>query len=380
MNIKPVKLIKSFSCDVLIYDDLCSHWLERATPDNISVAHLSTRFSYPIFICSRFWVTLLRYLIHFRRQKKSYFLAYLYALVATIQPKIVMTGADNNTTLASLAEIIPDVWFIFVQTALRDTNQGFPSGIKLPTYFAFGQSERLIFSSLGVHSRQYLPVGSIKLGYALSDPAPPRFAYVDLCFISTHRPGQVEATLPPLERAIEAASNLLFMHSWKYAQKYGLTLRVVAKSREPHRHDKERRHYQTLCSNYPFDFVAEIKSSCELDTYHALLVSDIVINTGSTLGFEALAAGKKVLFGASMNPQLIKDWGVSNYFDQVPGFMCVKQEDFSDFETKLNALRALPLAKYQRHTSAVARELIVQDTDCPPHAYIRETIRQYLLT
>ena len=154
----------------------------------------------------------------------------------------------------------------------------------------------------------------------------------------------------------------------------------MAQSREPHWHDNERLHYQTLCSNYPFDIVAEIKSSRELDTYHALLVSDIVINTGSTLGFEALAAGKKVLSGASMNPQLIKDWGVSAYFDQVPGFMCMKQEDFSHFEEKLNALRTLPLAKYQRHTSTVARELVAQDTDCPPHEYIRETIRQYLLT
>ena len=365
---------------MLIYDDICSHWLERATPDNVSVAHLSTRFSFPIFVCSRFWVTLLRYLIPFRRQKKPYFLAYLYALVATIQPKIVVTGADNNVALASLAEITPDVWFIFVQTTMRSIKHGFPEGIRLPTYYALGQSERLILNSLQIPSREYVPVGSLKLGFVLSDPTPPMFAYVDLCFISNHRPGQAETTLLPLERAIEAASNLLFMHSWEYAQKYGLTLRVVAKSREPHRHDKERQHYQTLCRNYPFDFVTEIKSSRGLDTYHALLVSDIVINNGSTLGFEALAAGKKVLFGASMNPQLIKDWGVSAYFDQVPGFMCIQQEDFPHFEKKLNALRALPLAKYQRHTSTVARELIAQNTDCPPHEYIRETIRQYLLT
>jgi len=377
---KPIKLIKSFNCDVLIYDDIYSHWLERATPDNISVAHLSIRVSFPIFICSRFWVTFVRCLAPFRKQKRSYFLAYLYALVSTIQPKIVVTGSDNNATLASLAEITPDVWFIFVQTALRDTSQGFPRGVKLPTYCAFGQSERLIFSSLAVRSRQYLPVGSIKLGYALSDPAPPQFAHADLLFISTHRPVQPEITLPPLDRAVEATSNLLFIHSWEYARKYGLTLRVVAKSREPHWHEKEQLHYKTLCRNYPFDFVTENKSSRALDTYHALLASDLVINNGSTLGFEALAAGKKVLFGASMSPQLIKDWGVSDYFDQIPDFMCIQQEDFPHFEEKLNALRALPLAKYQRDTSTVARALVSQDTDCPPHEYIRETIRQYLLT
>ena len=365
---------------MLIYDDICSHWLKRATPDNTRVAHLSTRFSFPIFICLRFWVTFLRCLTPFRKQKRSYFLVYLYALVSSIQPKIVVTGADNSAALASLAEITSDVWFIFVQTALRDTNQGFPSGIKLPTYYAFGQSERLIFSSLGVRSHQYFPIGSIKLGYALSDPVPPPFAYADLLFISDHRPGRPENILPPLERAIQATSDLLFMHSWEYAQKYGLTLRVVAKTREPHWHEKERLHYKTLCRNYPFDFVTENKSSRALDTYHALLASDLVINNGSTLGFEALAAGKKVLFGASMSPQLIKDWGVSDYFDQVPDFMCIQQEDFPHFEEKLNALRALPLAKYQRDTSTVARELVSQDPDCPPHEYIRETIRQYLLT
>ncbi|MDP6097899.1 MAG: hypothetical protein QGG67_18220, partial [Gammaproteobacteria bacterium] len=333
-----------------------------------------------VFLCWKFWLALFRYLIlHSTQNNSSFFLAYLHALVNTVRPKVIVTGADNNATLASLAEISPDVWFIFVQTALRDTSHGFPHGISLPTYYALGQRERLIFASLEVRCRQYVPTGSIKLGHALSDPAPPAFASTDLCFISDHRAEQPVITLPPLVQTIEATNDLLFMHSCEYAKKNDLFLRVVAKSREPNWQEKERLHYQKLYEDCPLDFVTADKSTRELDTYHALLASGLVIHNASTLGFEALAAEKKVLFGASMNPQLVRNWGISAYFDQVPDFMCLQQKDFSHFEQKLDALRGMSLDEYRCHTSAAAQQLISQDTNCPPHEHIREAIRQYLL-
>ena len=349
-------------------------------PATARAARLSTRFFFPVFLCWRFWLALFRYLIlHSMQNNSSCFLAYLRALVNTVRPRVIITGADNNATLASLAEISPDVWFIFVQTAMRDTAQGFPHGIRLPTYYAFGQSEQLIFDTLRVRCRQYVPTGSIKLGYALSDPAPPAFASADLCFISNHRPERPVSAVPPLEQTIAATDDLLFMHSCEYARRNDLILRIVAKSREPNWQEKERLHYQKLYEDYPLDFVTADKSTRELDTYHALLASGLVIHNASTLGFEALAAEKKVLFGASMNPQLVRNWGISAYFDQVPDFMCLQQKDFSHFEQKLDALRAMSLDEYRCHTSAAAQQLISQDTNCPPHEHIREAIRQYLL-
>ena len=347
-------------------------------PCNVTVGTISTRFVFPVFLSIKFLRSLLWFLLTFPKHRGSVFLGYLSVLIGAIEPKIIVTGADNNTALAAFAQSHPNIVTIFVQTALRDTAGGFPTGIRIPNYYALGESEKLIFASLQIQTDIYKPWGSLKLGYALSEPTREPFHHIDLCFVSTHRPEQTTSNLPILNQMIEETSNLLFEHTCKYAEQFGLTLRILAKSREPVWHEKERQHYERLSRNYPFELVVAEKSSEELQTYYALFASEIVINNASTLGFEALAIGKKVLFGAPMTTGLIERWGISAYFDKVPRLIAVEQNNLRHFEEKLNILRSLSVAEYDRQTAKTARRLMTQDPRNPPHQQLQQVIRKHL--
>tara|TARA_Y100001960_G_scaffold334135_1_gene445598 strand:- start:2242 stop:3294 length:1053 start_codon:yes stop_codon:yes gene_type:complete len=349
-------------------------------PSEVTVGTISTRFEFPIFLSVKFLRRLLWLLLTFPKHRGSLFLSYLSIVIGAIQPKIIVTGADNNTALAAFAHSHPNILTIFVQTALRDTTGGFPTGIRIPNYYALGESENLIFNSLQVQADSYKPWGSLKLGYALADPTPKLFHHIDVCFVSNHRPEQATINSSILWQMIEETSDLLFEHTCKYAEKFGLTLRILAKSREPEWHEKELRHYERLSQDFPFELVVAEKSSGQLDPYYALFASEIVINNASTLGFEALAIGKKVLFGASMTTGLIDRWGISVYFDQVPSLITVDQTDFLHFEKKLNKLRSLSAAEYHQQTADKTRSLVTQDPRNPPHHQLEEIIRNRLLS
>jgi surface carbohydrate biosynthesis protein len=289
-----------------------------------------------------------------------------------------MTGNDNNQALASLAREQSQIKVIFVQTALRDTKLGFPSAIELPSYFAFGNRERHIFNFKHVRAKEYLAIGSIKLGYALCLAKDFQVESADLCFVSLHRPERTNRAVSCLEQSIEATNDSLFKLSCQYAQKNSLSLRVVGKAREPQSQKREQLHYEQLSDDLVIDFVTADKQDHELNTYFGFLASNVVIHSASTLGFEALAAGKKVLFGASMTPNLIEDWGVAVYFDGIPDKFQIKENHFCHFESKLNVLRDMSAADYRHETDRLAHDLISNDPIRPPHEQIREIVSCYL--
>ena len=378
MKIGPFNLVKAFRCEVLIFDDICATWLAKSVPCNVTVGRISTRFTFPILLSLKFITKFVWCVLTFPKHRQSLYLNYLYILVGAIEPKIILTGADNDPSLAALANAHPHILTIFVQTALRSTKQGFPTGIQIPNYFALGQREKLIFASLKVNTDSYRPFGSIKLGYAVSEPAQVQFAYRDICFISNHRPEVPITKRRSLEQAIEATSDRLFQYTCEYAKKYGLTLRLLAKSREPNWHEHERKHYERLSRNFPIQFVVADKFAKELDTYRGLFSSETIVNCASTLGFEALAIKKKVLFGASMTPGLISKWGISYHFDQLPKTLVLGKDDFFHFEEKMNQLRRLSTTEYLLQISDCASRLITQDLHNPPHLQLREVIRKHL--
>jgi len=366
---------------VLIFDDLCADWLARAVPKSARQERVSIRFSYPILFCWSFWRVLVTLSVNrLTRKGSSYSLIYLQALLESIQPKIVLSGADNNKNLAQLAHCTEDIQFIFVQTALRDTNQGFPRNISLPHYLAFGHCESNIFDVCQVKCPRYKPIGSLKLGYALSDPSPPVFSSTDLCFISDHRPGQPFAAASALEQAIASNSDQLFIHTARYARKNKLTLRVIGKAREPYWQRMEKRHYEELADNYFVEYISTDKVDSALNSYHAVFASSIVINNASTLGFEALVTKKKVLFGATMNSHLVEHWGVSEYFFGVPEIISLSAAHFSHFEEKLNALDKISASEYGNLVDAFALDVIAQDTNYPPHLKVQDTIKELIIS
>ena len=141
MKLKLVKFKKSFSCDVLIFDHIGESWLSKLVPNSASIGYFSTRFYFPILFHKHFLRRLFVILLGriFVRNYNSYYF-YLDAVIQSIQPKIIITAADNSVTLSKISKLHSSILFVYVQSALRGW-YSFQKNVDLPVYCSFGSIE-----------------------------------------------------------------------------------------------------------------------------------------------------------------------------------------------------------------------------------------------
>jgi surface carbohydrate biosynthesis protein len=375
-----IRFLHATQCDVLIFDIIGSSWLYHCLPSGCTKVTISLRNSLPIILSFRFFFDLLRNLAHgIRTQHGGVSYPVLCASVKQFSPKVIVSCADNNLLLARYAECHPQVRVVLIQNALRNTVSSFTPGQNLPVYLAFGEIEREIFRTVGISCRQYQPIGSVKLGLALVEEKDRPHQAFDLAFISHYRPNMFEHRPALLELLMEANQKYLFQLCCRYTQGRTLTLAVITKTRESPVQLAEQEYYKRLASGFPLHFVCADKAKRELDSYLAGLASGLVIHSASTLGFELLAAGKKAVDGATVNPEFVQTWGMEHYVDALPD--CVKLKAGSnemDFFQHCDALRAMPDAQYRELTRKAAQSLVSMPADGRPHEKVKALISDWL--
>ena len=380
MKIKLVKFKKSFSCDVLIFDDIGASWLSKVVPNSASIGYVSTRFSFPIlfhkYFLRRLFVILLGRI--FSRNYNSYYF-YLDALIQSIQPKIIVTAADNSVTLSKISKLHTSILFVYVQSALRDL-YSFQKNVDLPVYCSFGQIEKRLFNDSNIRVQEYLPIGSVKLGMAMSKEHTSSHMHADICFISSYRAEKKYSKRRDvwINKRIEGIDQLLFLHSIKFARRSNLSVRVLGKAREDEWQRLEMIHYEKLADGFPFEYVQTDNELREYESYYGLLSSGLSISCGSTLGFEGLSAGKKVLFGATMDVNFIDDWGVRYYYSDMPQLISLQQNSFEHFSCKVEYLRDISLDEFLEVTSSYARQIMHESPIGKPHEMLHQKLEHHL--
>ena len=380
MRLKLVRFTRIVPCDVLIFDDIGASWLSKLVPNSASIGYVSTRFSFPIlfhkYFLQRLFVILLTHI--FSRNYDSYYF-YLDALIKSINPKIIITAADNSVTLSQVSKLHSSILFLYVQSALRDLHS-FQRSLDLPVYCSFGNVEKRLFSDLNIRVQEYLPIGSVKLGMAMSEEHTSSHEHVDICFISSYRAEKQFSKNRDvwISRRIEDIEQLLFLHSIKFARQSNLSVRVLGKAREDEWQRLELIHYQKLADGFPFEYVRTDNELSKYESYYGLLNSGLSINCGSTLGFEGLSAGKKVLFGATMDVKFIDDWGVGFYYLDIPQLISLQQESFEHFSCKVEHLRNIALNEFLKITSPYARQIMSESSIGKPHELLQQKIKHHL--
>jgi surface carbohydrate biosynthesis protein len=379
-KLKTINIRRPFSCDVLIFDEIGTQSLAHAVPEYASIGYLSTRFRFPILLSRNFLSRFIQIVIkHILHRTKSTYTDYLDALIGDIKPKVVITAADNNTALAIVSKYHKNILFCYIQSALRDIHS-FPKHLKLPIYCSFGYTEKLLFRDLEVDCKEYLPIGSLKLGVALSTPKIQEYLIADLCFISSHRAEIPRSGMPTINRKIEDIDQILFKLLVKYANNRGLNIRLLGKAREYRWQKKEISHFERLSFGYPFEYIRTDNATREYSNYHALLKSNVAINCGSTLGFEALSLGRKVLFGATMDTEFLHQWGVDYYYSNMPELVRLESGTFQHFYQKLDSIRALPQTEFSKIINPYSRQIVNTCPTLKPHEYLQKRLEKHLLT
>ncbi len=307
--------------------------MHKCLPDDFRVTTIELRTSIPLFINLRFIKLLignLRFLITQRPGRLGHVL--VYSILEFISPKIIISCGDNDPLLAGFAMAHPNIPVVLIQNAMRDTKDSFNALHRLPIYLAFGEIEALILKKLNLRYQAYHSVGSVKLGLALKKWKQSTPTVYDVAFISHYRPEMFGDNGSSIQARIEHCQRRLFVTTVEYVQTNKLDIVVLLKTREQKLQNEEKHYYSQLAGKLPIRFIVADKAEREFDTYIAGLSSSLVIHPGSTLGFELFAAGKKVIFGASIDPELIDMWGVQPYFDILPSAVKLpadcKQDDF----------------------------------------------------
>jgi surface carbohydrate biosynthesis protein len=372
------KPVAPFSCDVLVYDTLGSSWLHHCIPEQATQQVLDVRHQRPLFLTQSFFFRLMQNYIHYSGvYPYRRYLSYVSTLFDHIRPRVVLTFADNNVVLGHYAMRNPSALVVSIQNAIRGTVGSIPPNTLLPVYFSLGNAERKVFNKINITHMEYIPVGSVKLGLFLEQHYKPEQRW-DLSFCSHYRPELVAKGASRLFQLIENAQRHLFRLTCQYARNSNLSVAVLSKTRERNLQRLEHEYFRNLSGGYPFSFILGDKLEDEFATYQGAFSSNLIINLCSTLGYEAFGAGRKVLFGSGYRKDLLYNWGAEYYYDELPSFICLQNDSFSEFRLKAERLLHMDTSTYKKNTQQAAEYYLAMPNDAYPHEIIRQRLTEQL--
>ena len=379
---RKIKILQAVSPQVLVYDTIGSSWIDYCIPTTCSYLTICLRKTLPVYLNCRFISRLLQLLVrNFRKHPGWLSYTLLSALIDHAAPLVILTAADNSRLLARYAAEHKELPVIFIQNALRGVDgESMPFDITLPIYLSMGSIEAQIFRKIGVPYRKCIPIGSVKMGIVMAQTQKQlddNHTY-DLCFISHYRPDLIHSVQDNLLSQIERNQRLIFSHLCSYARSRKLSVAILSKTRDHFSQDEERSYFSDIADGVNFTFIRADKKAGEFNTYYAGLVSTLIIHPTSTLGFEFLGAGKRVLFGASANPSLPSAWGIEIHFDLIPDYLKLNNDSAEEFFSKADTLRSMPLEQYQTLVRPVS-DLFMSSPPCNyPHDFLCSTILEVL--
>ena len=378
-----LKLIRSQQmpkCDILVFDIIGAGWIGQCLPDGVCSTTICFRNEVPIVLSLRFLLGVLRGLFRYSPLKPAWLSTLLLnGAVEHTSAKLIVSAADNNLTLARFSAKNNKLETLLIQNALRGVAGQIAPKQKLPTYLAFGETEWILFSQLGISCEKYLPIGSIKLGLALEKHDKALLETDKIAFVSHYRPSMVYRGGSTTERLIERNQRRLFSACIEYIGSSNHQLVVLTKSRNSDDQEAERLYYVNLSGQKQLSFVTPDKAERELDSYHAGLSVALVVHPGSTLGFELFSAGQKVITGASADSDLIDAWGMSEYFRALPSFTKLRADrEMRDFGALADKLLEMRTEEYLERTAESRSLLMSIPSDTSPHIRVRQIIEEIL--
>jgi len=339
IKLHKIALVFQSECDVLIYDSVGKTLLDTILPEGVATQSISLRETYPIVCRVGFLWELLK--IVFRKRSRDNRLLvdkYLDVLIKELSPKVIVSLADSNKEILRYAARYTDTKLVLIQNAIRASHRDCFSVPCNLSYCSLGKVEEKRQQAIGHKIIGVTPIGSLTLGAALQTiNQVPAFPWADLGFISSFRTvSQRDDSAIGLQ--FENMHQKLFSYIAAFAKQGNYSLRVIAKSKLVSEQVLEREFFEQLAEGQDFDFVTSLRTERELNSYYGALATELIITAHSTLGFEMLALGRKVLFGSPMSNDYIYRLGIDDYFAHLPSIVKIEKEEFKEFCTKANQL------------------------------------------
>ena len=299
--------------------------------------------------------------------------AYVLALLKAYRAKVVLTFIDNNNTMGALQHL-SSATFISIQNGMRTafTLQGTPPIKRMPLFYCYGQRDIDLYQSCHVKTQAFFPTGSLKGGYFLDNVVQKTAqTHYDLCLISQYISSQhTHTTNPLLLDGIQKITDYFFRYLQENPQ-----LKACVALRGSTEHADETAYYRHLSQStlHPVTLISQ--KGQPFATYQAAYDSQILVTYHSTLGFEALGWGKKVLFGAGtaeISPP--HSW---LFKEDSSTIIRLEALSYTEFCRKLKTLHTLSNTHFQQQTQ-MTRQYVMHTPDRPLYQILDETIEEIL--
>jgi len=223
---------------------------------------------------------------------------YAIRYIGIVKPKLVLTFIDNFPPFFQLKNRFPEIQTMLIQNGIRsergDLFGRLLDSLKLESnhvdqMFVFGRAVGTLYSKY--ISGEIVPIGSFKNNSVPISATESK----SIAYVSTYRPGiskdfvvpDSSPSNPVTYQQITARRERVIIYVAEYCKKHQKQFVIVGKDED---FSEENLYYQKLLENYPWKLEPRLTS---MNSYEVLNKSEIVVFTSSTLGYEALARGKK---------------------------------------------------------------------------------------
>ena len=360
--------------DIVIYDEVGSEFLIAALDGQFTFQIMKVRrreINLHPRVLFRLLILVVRLVvkdkeINFTRNPLALF---ELALLNTISPKIVVTFIDNSIRFNMLSRIESEMHFLAVQNGFRGPE--IAENLRQHStrnLFCFGEDTKRRYLQAGCCIDTFSVGGSIKMGlFAERYPHQIEQKY-DLCWVSQYRPKRFSGGLPGLEKTS------LTLLEWikRITESHQLTL-TIAGSAKSDALDQEVSFYDKI---FDLDNVRFVPNNpLDLTSYKTIAESKVSITVHSTIGFEMLAAGSKVLFCNFVDDPF---YDVPGKDLSQPWILSSTEPTFEEFESKLLSLHNLDEQAWSMQSQPVAQELVRFSRREPSTGELRSLFRHWL--
>lgn len=368
-----IRLLWPKTTQVLIYDELGETFVRKAVPSSYAVEVLPIRERLPITFRFSF---LIRCLVNYVHHKLSPRQAYFSALIDQYKPRVVITFIDsNNSVLGAYAQHHSDVLVISIQNAIRSELSVANQGSLAPIYFGLGDVTKELFEKANVSCQRIESVGSMPLGIYLAENTFGQEEY-DLVFVSSYR-ATWDVQNNNYHRALLDAHQIVFRHLLRYAQLHRKRILVLTKGKvlnEGEHFAEEDEFYRQLANGAEYTLISTVKDT--FTAYRTALNASLLIAVDSTLAYEVLSVGRKIILGWGTNSYL-KSAAV-RYTTYLSDNVVLTNGSYEEFHEKVTMLINLSQEDYEITIEEYRSKYLNQDINNPPHLVIEREIRRHI--
>ena len=347
--------------EILVFDNLQIHELRYVLRNrNYFVLDYRVDSSVTFFISLKVIKNVIKF------YKGDIYTAYLSSIISIVNPKVVLTFIDNSLKFYELNRIFQNrIEFIAIQNAGRSDipqykyeykkgliKYDFSKKIFLTNFLCFGSSDVYEYKKNKARVKHFYKVGSLRLSNYLKDCKTKNKKKFDICLISD---------LPSTNFLIHKIHNVkkiingyvnLINYTIKFCKKNNKKLIFARKDYNNYRsNDKvflkeklSKQNYSYLMKN------SVLRKNDQYSSYKAINYSDVVVGVNSTMLFEKISLGGKIL-SCNFTKSNILDFPLKNY-------LFLKKNNYSIFENRLKNILKVSEKKFFSHLKSKKNFLI----------------------